>query len=77
MMARVKKNPKPDHYRIAISTDDDGEVLLIRGRKRCYVWAGRENAAGSQAVTISGPKTLEKFARAILKELGAAGQERP
>jgi len=42
---------------------------LVAGGKRAYLWIGGD--PGPCYGTISGPKTLRAFARAILREVGS------
>lgn len=68
-MARIKKSKEAWH-RIVVETDrKDGEVLLVRGGKRAYLWAGRSGPESFGCVTVSGTATLRKLAQAILAEI--------
>jgi hypothetical protein len=68
-MARIKK-VKDSWHRIVIETDrKDGEVLLVRGGRRAYLWAGKTTVDKSGCVTVSGTVTLRKLAKAILAEI--------
>ena len=45
----------------------DSRIILVGSGKRSYLWAGRP---GRVAIIVSGPVSLRKFAKAILKEVG-------
>lgn len=66
-MARILKNEYNDHA-ITIGGDgDDGELLLVKGKRHGFIWCGRKN---ERPMIFSGPATLRKLAKAILAEVG-------
>lgn len=50
-----------------------GTVHLVGGGKRAYLWCALPDGSSAWAnvVTLSGPATLRKLARAILREVPA------
>ena len=48
----------------------NGEVILVRGGKRAYLWFEGDLAETSNVGSLSGAATLRRLARAILKEVG-------
>lgn len=72
-MARVVKTPKERNVRIRLLADTltwqpRGEVVLVPGRARAYLWIGP--CEGHATVyTVSGVVALRKLAQAILMEL--------
>jgi len=68
-MARIAKNEDWRQHRLAIRTDrDEGRVVLVRGGRLAYLWAGRKEGGG--CVTVSGRAVLRKLANEILAEVG-------
>jgi len=67
MGSKVVKNQEKSH-RITIKCDHrDGEIILIGGKQRAYLWIG---SGGTCATHLSGAATLRKLAKAILAEVG-------
>lgn len=65
-MARALK-PQSSHHKICIREDfNAGEIILVSGRRRAYLWVGQINGA---IYVFSGPQTLRSLAKAILKEI--------
>lgn len=71
-MARKLKPVEKHHTFSAHGDDFNGgvsDVHVVGGGKRAYVWIGRRGVLNG-IVTLSGPKFLRDFAKAILKEVG-------
>jgi hypothetical protein len=69
-MARIKKT-KDSWHRLTVKGDNRGELLVVRGGRRAYLWIGnRPEESSPYCVTFSGSLTLRKLAYAILAEVG-------
>ncbi len=69
-MARLKK-PVETHHALRMRNDfNNGELLIVGTGKNTYLWSGPDDVGLSVCLAFSGPKTLEKFARSLLKALG-------
>lgn len=70
-MARVVRTEE-EHHLLRIRDDrgtGHGELLLVAGRQRAYLWIGSEGLPA--VMLVSGPATLRRLAREILKEVPA------
>lgn len=52
---------------VGLSGSGAPELILVRGGRNAYLWAGDSHCLG----TLHGPATLRKLAHAILKEIPA------
>lgn len=67
-MARVKK-PADSWHRIRVRNDDnDGELLLVKGGRRAYLWVGKDVPENGNLV-FSGKVALRRLAKEILREV--------
>ncbi len=58
-------------HEITVQDDNsNGRLVLVKGGKRAYLWSKSTTHADGGVITVSGPKTLKKLAKAILKEVG-------
>ena len=52
-----------------------GELTVIKGGKRSYLWIGPERDDRGNIYTFSGPATLRALAYAILEQVGEAPRD--
>lgn len=68
-MAKRKDHVATLRLKSATVSLPEAEVILVRGGARAYIWTGWKSGCLG---TLSGPATLRRFARAILREIPAA-----
>lgn len=72
-MARLKKPEHKNHVLCMRNDNNNGRLIIVRGGKHTYISIGVDGNPYPISA-FSGPKTLEKFAWALLKAIKPMGK---